>query len=397
MSTIAADRVGAADGAFFHGYHRTDGCIGVRNHLLVLSTVALTNRWAALAAAGRDDAVVVAGDFLRGLRGGDAALQDDVLARLATHPNVGAVLILCFDRAAAADWHERMTASGRPATVLSLMAQPGMAGAVAAAQAALDALEVRRNAAARAPAPLSALTLALECGGSDATSAICANPAIGRFVERLIGAGGAAIISETAEFIGAEDVVRQRAVTLEVARRVLACIDAAEARTAEDGERYRGVNPTQENIEAGLTTLVEKSMGAVCKIGDLAIDGCLGFAEPPPAGGLYFMDTPFFSPVSLTGMVAAGAQITLFALGVFNPSGNPLAPTVKICGNGNTLAVWGDSIDIGLAELVARRMTLDEAAALIAATTAEIAGGAPSRAEHWGEGQIIIPKTSALI
>lgn len=404
MSTIAAEPRpvgGHGDGgpglAFFSGYHRLDGRIGVRNYLLVLSTVALTNRWAELAVKDHEAAVALTGDFLRGLRGKDRALQEDVLAKLALHPNVGAVLVMCFDRFSAERWADRLSDCGRPATVLAFMAQKGMGGALERARTALLELDGRRREALRAPAPLSALTLALECGGSDATSAICANPGIGRFVEILIAAGGAAIISETAEFIGAEDVVRERAVSPDVAKRILDFIAAADQRTADDGERYRGVNPTRENIEAGLTTLVEKSMGAVCKIGGLAIDGCLDYAERPSGNGLYFMDTPFFSPLSLTGMAAAGAQVTLFALGVFNPSGNPIVPTIKVCGNAGTLETWADSIDVSLSGLVDRTMTLDEAQEKIAAKVASVASGSLSRAEYWGEGQVIIPKTTAMI
>ncbi len=404
MSIIAAEphpptrhRDTGPDRDSFPGYHRLDGRVGIRNYLLVLSTVALTNRWAELTVKGHKAAVLVTGDFLRGLRGKDPSLQEDVLAKLALHPNVGAVLVMCFNRFSAELWADRLSDCGRPVSVMSLMTQKGMNGALESARTALTELDGRRREAVRTPAPLSTLTLSLECGGSDATSAICANPSIGRFIERLIEAGGSAIISETAEFIGAEDVVRERAASPEVAERILACITAADQRTAEDGERYRGINPTRENIEAGLTTLVEKSMGAVCKIGKLPIDGCLDYAEQPSADGLYFMDTPFFSPISLTGMAAAGAQLTLFALGVFNPSGNPLVPTIKICGNTNTLETWADSIDVDLSGLIDRTMSLNEAQEKIATMVANVASGTLSRAEYWGEGQVIIPKTTALI
>ena len=407
MSTIAAESQRTSskdqvmgkdrDSPFFQGYLRSDGRVGVRNYLLILSTISLTNRWAELAAAGQENVVVITGDFLRGLRGEDAAGQEDVLAKLIDHPNVGATLILCFDRVSGKNWQDRQAGHKRPARILVLMDQAGMSGAVKKAQTTVSELDTLCRQATRSPQRLSSLTVALECGGSDATSAICANPAIGRFVERLVRAGGTAIISETAEFIGAEDVVRARAVSPMVANKALAFITAADQRTEEDGDRYRGVNPTRENIEAGLTTLIEKSMGAICKIGELAIDGCLEFAEQPSKTGLYFMDTPFFSPVSLTGMTAAGAQITLFALGVFNPSGNPLTPAIKMCGNGKTLSHWADSIDVSLDGLVDGAITLADAQEKVAKSVAEIASGKQSRAEFWGEGQIIIPKTTALI
>ena len=159
-----------------------------------------------------------------------------------------------------------------------------------------------------------------------------------------------------------------------------------------DGDHYRGVNPTAENIEGGLTTLVEKTMGAVCKIGAARFVGCLTFGQTPSDSGLYFMDTPFFSPCSITGMVAGGAQITLFSMGVFNPSGNPLSPTIKVCGNPQTLENWGDGIDIGLDALIAGEMSLDVAGERIAEVVLRVAGGEVTRTEAWGEGQFIVPR-----
>ncbi|MEP7330174.1 MAG: hydro-lyase, partial [Betaproteobacteria bacterium] len=162
---------------------------------------------------------------------------------------------------------------------------------------------------------------------------------------------------------------------------------------SEDGERYRGVNPTAENIEGGLTTLIEKSMGAVAKVGSSSFTGLLGFGEAPDAAGLYLMDTPFFSPCSITGMVAAGAQITLFGMGVFNPSGNPLAPTIKVCGNPMTVSRWADAIDTDLSDVLTKGADLELAAQRLGAFLIDVANGGETRAEYWHEGQFIVPKT----
>mgnify|MGYP002621225296 CR=1 FL=1 len=287
--------------------------------------------------------------------------------------------------------------AGRPVIVQAFMAASGMADAVERGQIALQDLADRVSEARRQAAPISALTIALECGGSDATSALAANPAIGRVVDRLVGAGGTAIVSETAEFVGAEDVVAARAETDAAARDILAALARCKSELSEDGESYRGVNPTEENIEAGLTTLVEKSMGAVTKTGQSAFLGCLGFGEPPRHPGLWFMDTPFFSPVSLTGMAAAGAQITLFAMGVFNPSGNPLVPTIKICGNRPTLSRWSDSIDVDVSPAVYDGADLNAMGDRVEAALIRTVQGQTTRAEDWREGQIMIPTTCSLL
>ncbi|MEZ5740338.1 MAG: UxaA family hydrolase [Burkholderiaceae bacterium] len=203
-------------------------------------------------------------------------------------------------------------------------------------------------------------------------------------------------MSETAEFMPGEPVIRQQSASPSVAERILACLAREETMMKEDGDDYRGVNPTAENIDAGLTTLIEKSMGAVCKITSPLV-GCLEFAERPGRRGLYFMDTPFFSPVSITGMVCAGSQLTLFAMGVVNPSGCPLAPTVKICGNPRTMRTWGDEIDVDVSGLIDATQTLAQAAGQIADAVARCARGEQTRTEARGEGQLIVPRTLAAL
>jgi altronate dehydratase large subunit len=394
MSTIAAKP------RSFRGFMRHDGRVGVRNHLALVSTVALANRTAELAALrfdgqrgpGVDPVLLIRGEFQRGLQGADAQLQDAVLERLVAHPNVGAAVVLVHDRRAAQVWAARLAAHSTPVEVLAVMDSQGVQDAIDRTVHALSRMDLHRASFVRSECPFSALTFALECGGSDASSAVCSNPAIGRFVDHALEAGASIIVSETAEFIGGEEVVRAQSLSSEVAEAICERIAVTEARMAVDGDNYRGVNPTAENIEAGLTTLVEKTMGALCKIGEARFASCLDFGERPAVQGLHFMDTPFFSPCSITGMVAAGAQITLFSMGVFNPSGNPLAPTIKVCGNPDTLARWSDGIDVGLGELIDGRMDLGEARTRVLDAVLRVAEGEITHTERWGEGQFIIPR-----
>ena len=373
----------------FAAYRRADGRIGIRNHLLVLSTLALTNRLAELSAANHADVLLVATDFQRGLRGRDAQMQERVIRGLLTHPNTGGAVIFVHDTPARERFLQVAAALGRPVQVVAFMEGHGMADSVQRGSAAIAAV---RHGMAKQPdttGGLGDLTLALECGGSDPTSAVCANPAIGALVDRVVAAGGRAIVSETAEFIGAEPVVLARAATPAVGQQVLQAIARCEQMMQADGEDYRGVNPTPENIAGGLTTLIEKSMGAVAKCGASPIAGFLDFAQTPQGPGLYFMDTPFFSPVSITGMVCAGAQLTLFAIGVFNPSGNPVAPTIKICGNPQTLRDWPDVVDVDVSMLVEGKGRLPEAQDRLAQRVQSICNGELSWTEKWREGQVL--------
>lgn len=388
MSTTLHDPIGL-------GWRRADGRIGVRNHVIAFSTVALTDRVTALAAAQVSGVLPITPAFQRGLRGDDATLQDNMIKAIIAHPNVGAALVVTHDSASAEKLRTTCAEFGKPNFVVALMAQTGMHAAQEAMAAHLGDLIAATANLSRSEFQLSDLTVALECGGSDATSALCANPAIGRFVDLLIDVGGTAIVSETAEFLGGENVVRAQSKTPQIADAILAHLSAENAMMHADGTDYRGVNPTQENIEAGLSTLTEKTMGALCKIGTSSFAGALNFGERPNGEGLFFMNTPFFSPTSLTGMVLGGAQISLFAMGVFNPSGLPLAPTVKICGNPRTLSDWPDAVDLDVSDIISGKIDYDIAAAEILSIVKRIPEGYTTCAEEFQEGQIILPITQA--
>ncbi|MGJ8624326.1 MAG: UxaA family hydrolase [Yoonia sp.] len=373
------------------GWRRTDGRIGLRNHVIAFSTVALTDRITSLAAERVEGVLPICPAFQRGLRGADAELQANMIKAVIAHPNVGAALIVTHDRAAAESLQADCLELGKPIMVQPLIAGTGIQSVQDAMVAHLQRLKTEVTVDQKAALHLSDLTVALECGGSDATSALAANPAIGRFVDRLIAAGGTAIVSETAEFLGGEGVIRAQSQSEAIAQDILGYLRIEEQMMQSDGTDYRGVNPTPENIEAGLSTLTEKTMGAVCKIGSSSFAGALSFGERPHAAGLYFMHTPFFSPTSLTGMVLSGAQISLFAMGVYNPSGMPLAPTVKICGNPKTLSDWPDGIDLDVSGIIDGGSDYNDAANTILNLIGEIAVGKVTRAEEWHEGQIIIP------
>ena len=381
------------------GYPRADGRIGLRDHVLVLSTVSLVNRWAELAAIDEDGAafegaLVVAGETVRGLRGGDAAALDALLCGLVRHPNVGAAVVLTQDAIAAKELERELDGIGKPVEVLALLDQDGWTNAIGAARVAVrDAHASRDGRVERAE--LAELTVGLECGGSDPTSALASNPAIGRFVDRLVDAGGTAIVSETAEFIGAEAIVEARCPDRAVRGTILDHIARRERWHAEDGEDYRGTNPTAENIAGGLTTLIEKSMGAITKTGTRPFAGALRFGEAPARPGLHFMDSPFYTPLSMTGMVQGGANLVLFGIGQFNPSASPLAPTIKVCGNAGTVRRWGEAIDVDASPVLSGDATIDGIADRIGGAVAATSEGQPTAAERWNEGQFITPRNHA--
>ena len=243
----------------------------------------------------------------------------------------------------------------------------------------------------REAAPLSKLTIGMKCGDSDATSGLAGNPALGRAVDRLIDAGGTALFSETLELIGAEQTLVQRAKTPEVARRLLRLIAKWEARAASIGEDIRTINPIPENIAAGITTLEEKSLGAVEKTGTRELSGVLDYCERPGEPGLWLMDAWMSSYSLLPSFAAAGAQIVLYQLGgnELPPEDAPLsavdpglvAPLLTISGNPRTAKAAGDYLDVSTGGVLLGTETLDAAGEHILEEIVRAANGRATRGE----------------
>ncbi len=195
----------------------------------------------------------------------------------------------------------------------------------------------------REEADVSELVLALECGGSDTTSGLAANPVHGYVSDKVIGLGGTSILSETTERIRAEHILARRAVSKEVADKRLEIVRACEAKANAMGVDMRGSQPTPGNIRGGLTTIEEKSLGCIYKGGSSPLEGVLEYGVRPPGTGLYVMDTPGQDIESITGMVAGGSQIVIFTTGRGSPTGFPLAPVIKITGNPKTYVMMGET------------------------------------------------------
>jgi len=376
----------------WRGYRRSDGRVGCRNHLIVLSTVALTDRLAQQICENNELFVPVVGAFSRGLQQQDEKILDAFIEAVVFHPNVGGALILTHDRQYMEKLKNKLPVSNN-IKFLSFMSCAGREQAVEAGK--LAGLELSRQIKTeRQSISFSDLCVALECGGSDVSSSICSNPMIGVFSDRLAQAGGSIVVSETAEFIGAEAIFNKRCSDNNVKKSILNFIQKKEKLMSRDtGKDYRGTNPTNENIEGGLTTLIEKSMGAVSKTGTSKFVSAIGFGERVNKPGLHFMDTPFFSPVSLTGMMMAGCTIGLFAMGVYNPSGNMLCPTVKICGNPKTIKQWSGEIDVDLSLYFLGQETQTQALSRIVKEINLIFGGKPSIAERNKEGQFMLTRS----
>lgn len=381
----------------FWGYSRPDGSVGVRNHVLILPATRNVNyicHRIALAVPGVTT-FYTTGEY--GRTGGDRKRLARFLTGIARNPNVANVLLIGMPHgygypefqtdALAAE----IAKSGTRLEILNVDRCGGLEGTVV--QGIRLARELVREATAmrREAAPLSKLTIGMKCGDSDATSGLAGNPALGRAVDRLIDAGGTALFSETLELIGAEQTLVQRAKTPEVAQRLLRLIADWEARAASIGEDIRTINPIPENIAAGITTLEEKSLGAVEKTGTRELSGVLDYCERPGGPGLWLMDAWMSSYSLLPSFAAAGAQIVLYQLGgnELPPEDAPLsavdpglvAPLLTISGNPRTAKAAGDYLDVSTGGVLLGTETLDAAGERILGEIVRAANGRATRGE----------------
>lgn len=383
-----------AESLSWRGFRRADGRVGIRNHRIVLSTVGLTDQLASAIASQEKETICVSGAFPRGLQKGDEELISKFIDNVLTHPNVGAALVVTHDSYSSELIAKKVKAT-IPIEYLAFMNCNGRKDALIEGSKRLKLLAERqiKSNQVRELVELSSVSIALECGGSDVSSSICTNPVIGDITDFVIKNGGSAIVSETAEFIGAEKIFTDRCSDLNIRQSILNFINYRLKLINEDnGKDYRGTNPTQENLDGGLTTLIEKSMGAVSKTGTTHFVSALEYGISPKKPGLHFMDTPFFTPVSLTGMMMAGCNLGLFAMGVFNPSGNILCPMIKICGNPKTVQSWQDDIDVALDDYFTGGLNIEEAQIAVLTKLNAVFNGAVTASETHFEGQFLLPR-----
>jgi altronate dehydratase large subunit len=377
----------------FDGYRRADGRVGVRNHVLVLSATGLTSAAAARIAALVRGTICVTTGYGRGQVADDAKLQFDTLTGLATHPNVAATLVLSAGGDITRAYVDAIEASGKPVVGMSLpdVHEDALAlvdrGVRAATRLVHEASALRRE-----PCPLSALTVAVECGHSDATSGLVCNPLAGRLMEHVVEAGGTAMFSETIEWTGAEHLLARRAANADVAQRILQAVVDRERRVRDAGGDVRAQNPGPQNKAGGITTIEEKALGAIAKGGQQPIRGLLSPAQRPPASGLYLMDTPFFSPESITAMVAGGAQLVVFTTGAGNSYCSLVAPTLKMSANPDACSRLTEQIDIVATDVLRATRTLDEMAGAALDRLLAVASGSSTFGEIVGEGSEVVSR-----
>ena len=371
----------------FEGYRRPDGTVGVRNHVAVIPVSVTASSLAERIAADAGDGVVATPHGMGSNQPGPARAQTRrVLRGVGRNPNVGAALIVALGTEAidADDVADAVADAGRPVETLRIREVGGTAAAIERGTDLADSLRADADDARRESADASELIFGVECGGSDATSGIAANPAVGAACDRLVEAGGTASFSETPEFIGAEHILADRCVDEATRERLLQRVEEREDMARQMGVDLRGAQPTPGNQEGGLTTIEEKSLGAIAKGGTTPVREMVDYAEPlPTGGGLVLMDTPGYDVESVVGKVAGGAQIVAFTTGRGSTTGNPVAPVIKVTGNPKTWDRMANNIDVN-ASTVMKGESLSDIGERIYRTLLDVADGRRTEAERRG-------------
>ncbi len=337
----------------FTGYKNATGRMGVRNDLLVLSATGLTQPVAQRVARGLRGAKLVSFPYGMGLVGEDLRNVTRAMVGLAQNPNVGAVLVLSADRTCLDTITQVLHATSKPHVGIALdeVGHDALSMTDKALRAGAGLMrDISKRQ--RSPAGLDQLCVGLECGLSDPTSGIAANPLIGRVSDRIVAANGTVIMGETLEWLGVEHELAARAVSPQVAAQISAAVLRRERVAAEAGIDLTGINPNRRNIEEGLTTIEEKASGSSAKSGTAPISGVLRYGECPIGPGLWLMDAPSYTPESLTGYAAAGAQIALFSTGSGNSYTSALMPTLKLTANPQTAARLKGQIDHDCSDII---------------------------------------------
>ena len=349
----------------FYGYPRPDGTFGARNHVAVIPSVTCAGDVAQ--AVSRQVAGTVCYLHHQGCcqLPPDLERVTDTLISLGKSPNVGAVLIVTLG--CEGTDHERMyeelAQTGKPVRKIAIQELGGTAPAIARGIEEARELVLAISAQQRVEAGIENVIMSIKCGASDTTSGMASNCVIGRVADRLVDLGATVVFGETTEFIGGEDLLAARAVSPEVARRIYEIVDAMETRAKSVGCDMRRGQPTPGNIAGGLSSIEEKSLGAIVKSGTRPIQGVLDYPETAfGKKGLWIKDTPGREPEILTGMAATGAQFMCFSTGRGAPQGFPSMPVVKICGNPHTYQRMRGDMDVDAGRIIEGAASIDQVA-----------------------------------
>ncbi|GLQ74760.1 D-galactarate dehydratase [Vibrio sp. vnigr-6D03] len=378
----------------FMGYRRENGRVGVRNHVLILPLDDISNAACESVANNIKGTIAIPHAYGRLQFGADLDLHFRTIIGTGANPNVAAVVVIGIEPGWTQKVVDGIAETGKPVKGFSIE-QNGDINTVAAASRTAKEFVHYATALSREECPISDLWVAVKCGESDTTSGLSANPTVGNFIDKMNEAGATTCFGETSEITGAEQIVKGRAATPEAGEKFMKTWSSYnEFILAEKTNDLSDSQPTKGNIEGGLTTIEEKALGNVQKIGKKTqyVD-VLEPAETPAKGpGLYFMDTSSAAAECNTLQAAGGYAVHLFPTGQGNVIGNPIMPVLKITGNPRTVRTMSEHIDHDVSAILRHEMTLDEAGDELIEMVIDTANGRNTCAEVLGHVEFSLTK-----
>jgi len=370
----------------FLGYRRYDGSVGTRNYVGILSTVVCANE--------------VADEISRRVQGTsvfmhqqgccqtpiDIGRVNDTLTGLGRNPNLASVLLVSLgcESTAVSDVAQNIASSGKRVETIVIQDIGGAARSVAEGVLLAQDMVQEASTMEKTECPLSDIILGMKCGSSDTTSGLAPNPALGVASDMLVAEGGTSILGEVTEFIGAEHILATHGRTKEIGDKIIAFVRRMEERAKSVGADIRGGQPTGGNIKGGLTTIEEKSLGAIAKGGSAPVEAVYEYGERPTVKGLVVMDSPGREPEILTGLAAAGCTVIAFTTGRGAPQGFPFVPVIKITGNSVTWEKLHDHMDLSVTRVMEGTERIDDAGKRIYDEIQAVASGKLTKAEISG-------------
>lgn len=367
----------------FKGYVRPDGKVGIRNYIAIIPASVCASEVALRIASRVEGAVGFPNQHGCCQIGADLDQTTDTLIALGKNPNVAAALVvgLGCEGVPTKKVAAEIAKTGKTVEYIVIQECKGSLKAEEKGVNIARKLSQEVSKLEKEEVDISNLVLAVECGGSDTTSGLASNPVAGYVSDKLIDMGGTTILSETTELIGAEHILAKRAVNKEVGQRLIEIVQNCEKKAETMGVDMRGGQPTPGNIEGGISTIEEKSLGCIYKGGTKLLQGVLDYAEIPTGNGLYVMDTPGQDIESITGMVAGGAQIVIFTTGRGTPTGCPIAPVIKITANPQTYESMKDNMDFNAGSIIEGHGTIRDVGEELFKEMIEVANGKLTKAE----------------
>jgi (2R)-sulfolactate sulfo-lyase subunit beta len=375
----------------FFGFRRPDDRVGVRNHVIILPVDDISNAAAEGVARLIPGVMALPHPYGRLQFGPDLDLHFRTLIGTGLNPNVAAVLVIGIEPNWTARVADGIAASGKPVASFHIEGSGDLKTIERASRAAMLLLQ-GASALQRTELPMTDLVISAKCGESDTTSGLGSNPTLGKVAERISAAGGTYLFGETSELTGGEDIVVKRISDPDQRAKFERLFrEHQEAILAQQADLL-GSQPTEGNIAGGLSTIEEKALGNIQKIGNAMVDGVLEMGEAPTSRGVHFMDTSSAAAESVTLFAAGGAAVHLFTTGQGNIIGNPIVPVIKITANPKTAATMSEHIDLDVSGTIRLDETLDQAGDRLIDMIQATASGRLTAAELLGHREFVLTR-----